>query len=216
MLLSYVYVGFRFIDLLGYLICVEKAKTAKKKFKNKRTPFSEGWVEFKDKHTAKRVAFSLNNTQISNKRSNRWFDEVWNIKYLPKFHWGHLNERLAYERAVRQQKLRAEITQAKKETGYFVQGIEKTKILQRLEKKRKLPADKQQREWSFKQKDVDDEDAAKSSPAKDTESSAPANKKPKRGPPASAASNTNFLRTLFSGGVARRDNNVTQNNDAAN
>lgn len=181
-----------------FYYCLISEKAAKKKFGPKQCIFSEGWVEFRDKKVAKRVAFSLNNCQISNKRSSRWFDEIWNIKYLPKFQWGHLNERLAYERAVRKQRLRIEIAQVKKETGFFVQNLEKNKVLKRLEKKQKLNLQSQQREWSFKQKKTDDEIVLQN--LSDKANAVPSMKKAQH-KVTSAATNTNFLKTLFSGGI---------------
>jgi ESF2/ABP1 family protein len=52
-----------------------------KKRKNKAIRvFTEGWVEFKNKKYAKRVAKCLNNQPVRGKRHNPWFDELWNIK----------------------------------------------------------------------------------------------------------------------------------------
>ncbi|CAK9802674.1 Pre-rRNA-processing protein esf2 [Anthophora quadrimaculata] len=61
--------------------------------------FTEGWVEFESKKVAKYVAFTLNNAQISTRKKSKFYDAIWNIKYLPRFKWIHLCERLAYERA---------------------------------------------------------------------------------------------------------------------
>ncbi|KAJ8322231.1 hypothetical protein KUTeg_000702 [Tegillarca granosa] len=80
-------------------LIVEKAKNSKK-----GRLFTEGWVEFQDKRIAKSVALALNNTNVGGKKKSRWHDELWNIKYLSRFKWGHLNERLAYEKAVHQQR----------------------------------------------------------------------------------------------------------------
>ncbi|KRT79040.1 RNA binding protein, partial [Oryctes borbonicus] len=71
--------------------------------------FTEGWVEFEKKSVAKKVTQMLNNQQVSNRKKSKHYDCIWNIKYLSGFKWPHLNERLAYEKAARRQKLRAEI-----------------------------------------------------------------------------------------------------------
>lgn len=60
------------------------------------------------------VAESLNNTMIGGKKRNYYHDDIWNIKYLKKFKWDHLTEKVAYERRVREQKLRLETMQAKR------------------------------------------------------------------------------------------------------
>lgn len=42
-------------------------------------------MEFLQKKIAKQVAASLNNTLIGGKKSSRWHDEIWNIKYLHRY-----------------------------------------------------------------------------------------------------------------------------------
>ncbi|CAK9802676.1 Activator of basal transcription 1 [Anthophora quadrimaculata] len=91
--------------------------------------FTEGWVEFESKKVAKYVAFTLNNAQISTRKKSKFYDAIWNIKYLPRFKWIHLCERLAYERAVRKQRLRAEIAQAKREANFFSQNVDRSRKL---------------------------------------------------------------------------------------
>jgi ESF2/ABP1 family protein len=46
-----------------------------------------------------------------------------------RFKWVHLNERLAYERAVHQQRLRTEIAQAKREANFISHNTEKSEKL---------------------------------------------------------------------------------------
>ena len=61
---------------------------------NKRVNYEEGWVEFKDKKVAKLVAETLSATTIGGKKGNYYHDDVWNIKYLPKFKWHHLQAQI--------------------------------------------------------------------------------------------------------------------------
>merc|ERR1711973_723803 len=86
-----------------------------------------GWIEFKSKKIAKNVAESLNSYPVGGKRRSKAHDELWNIKYLPRFKWVHLSERLAYEAAVRQQRLRTEISQVKREAEHFKSSVESGK-----------------------------------------------------------------------------------------
>lgn len=99
-----------------------------KKRKNQPPSFIEGWVEFKNKRNAKKAAVMLNNKQVGGRRRNPWYHELWNIKYLKNFRWTHLNERLAYEKEMRKQRLRQEVSLAKKEANFFIQNYEKSKI----------------------------------------------------------------------------------------
>lgn len=110
---------------------------------NNRKQFTEGWVEFKDRRIAKNVARSLNNTPIGGKKRYYYHDDIWNVKYLPKFLWTHIKEKLAYEKAARDQRMRAEISQAKKEASFYLENVGKGKAIaamteKREKKKRKL------------------------------------------------------------------------------
>jgi ESF2/ABP1 family protein len=93
----------------------EKAKRKDKLARH----FTEGWIEFLSKRAAKEVASNLNNTLVGGKKRSKAHDVLWNIKYLPKFKWTNLSERLAYEKAVHHQRLRTEISQAKREADFL-------------------------------------------------------------------------------------------------
>lgn len=104
-----------------------KLQDAKKKKRKPAKKFTEGWVEFEKKCVAKRVAALLNNTQVSTRKKSKQYDYLWNIKYLSNFKWTHLHERLAYEKAARSKKLRAEIQLAKKKSNFFTSNLGKGK-----------------------------------------------------------------------------------------
>lgn len=101
----------------------EKSKRKDKLARN----FTEGWIEFTSKRVAKDVAANLNLSQVGGKKRSKAHDVTWNIKYLPGFKWTNLSERLAYENAVHQQRMRTEISQAKRETDYFKANVERSK-----------------------------------------------------------------------------------------
>ena len=61
---------------------------------NKKQNFTEGWVEFLDKRVAKAIARALNNTPVGCKKRSYYHDDLWNIKYLSKFRWTHLTEKI--------------------------------------------------------------------------------------------------------------------------
>ncbi|KAJ2940689.1 hypothetical protein O0L34_g14798 [Tuta absoluta] len=107
--------------------------SAKPGEKRRRIPkqFTEGWVEFQKKKVAKQVAAELNNTKIGTRKKSRYYDMIWNIKYIPRFKWIHLSERLAYEKAAMKQRLRAEVSQAKKEAHYLQTNVEKSKKMKK-------------------------------------------------------------------------------------
>ncbi|CAH1130606.1 unnamed protein product [Ceutorhynchus assimilis] len=112
-----------------YLQLLDKEKFQDKKQRKRKTSkkFTEGWVEYEKKCVAKRVAALLNNTQVSTRKKSKQYDYTWNIKYLSNFKWTHLHERLAYEKAARSKKLKAEIQMAKKKTNFFTANLDKNK-----------------------------------------------------------------------------------------
>jgi ESF2/ABP1 family protein len=61
------------------------SKKRKKFGGNKKQKYTEGWVEFEDKKLARRVAESLNGTNIERKKGSHFHDDLWTMKYLPKF-----------------------------------------------------------------------------------------------------------------------------------
>jgi len=116
-------------------VFLQPDKTDKKSGKYNRV-FSEGWVEFLSKKVAKAVAEKLNNTPVGGKRRSKSHDQLWNLKYLSRFKWVHLSERLAYENAVRQQRLRTEISQVKREAEHFKSSVERKRKRAKRDKER--------------------------------------------------------------------------------
>lgn len=129
---------------------------------NKKRNFDEGWVEFKSKKNAKLVAETLNATAIGTcyptragiggvvmadgfaggKKGSYYYDDVWNIKYLPKFKWHHLQSQIAYENASRQAKMRTEMAQATRENKTYIRNVERAKMVKNMEvNKKKLGED---------------------------------------------------------------------------
>ncbi|XP_055329676.1 activator of basal transcription 1-like [Paramacrobiotus metropolitanus] len=94
--------------------------------------YVEGWVEFSSKRIARTIAESLNNQPVGGKRRAPYYESLWNMKYLHRFKWNHLTERLAHERVVRKHRLRQEMAQAKRQTNFYAKNIEQSKMLQRL------------------------------------------------------------------------------------
>lgn len=72
----------------------KRAYLRKKYTSTKKPHFTEGWVEFKDKKVARSVAEMLNAQPIGGKKGSRWRDDVWTMKYLPRFKWNMLTEQV--------------------------------------------------------------------------------------------------------------------------
>lgn len=110
---------------------------------NKKKSFTEGWVEFENKRRAKRIASTLNNTAMGGQPgSNRAFyaHDLWNIKYLHKFKWAHLTEKMAYEKRVRRDKMVAASSAAKKESNFYLKQVEQAKAIGAMEERKRKRA----------------------------------------------------------------------------
>ncbi|KAI0677001.1 hypothetical protein C8Q78DRAFT_959888 [Trametes maxima] len=116
----------------------KRAYLRRKYTSTKKAHYTEGWVEFKDKRVARSVAEMLNAQPIGGKKGSRWRDDVWTMKYLPKFKWHMLTEQIAHEAAVHQAQLRAELSQSRKEQREYLRNVELARVLdKRAERKRK-------------------------------------------------------------------------------
>jgi ESF2/ABP1 family protein len=76
----------------------KRAHLRRKYTTTKKPYYTEGWVEFKDKKVARSVAGMLNAQPIGGKKGTRWRDDVWTLKYLPKFKWHMLTEQVGEHR----------------------------------------------------------------------------------------------------------------------
>lgn len=130
---------------IGRLYCTPESphlrKIRKKRGGNTGKNFTEGWVEFEDKKDAKRVALLLNGQPMGGKHRSSYHYDLWCLKYLPKFKWDHLTEEIAYEKAVREQKLAAELSAAKRERDFYLSRIDKAKAQQAMAKRKERKAE---------------------------------------------------------------------------
>lgn len=101
---------------------------------NKKKSYTDGWVEFVDKRQAKTCAALLNGRPVGGRG---WYrDDVWVMKYLKGFKWRDLTGQLAEENAERAARVRAEVARGAKESKRFVDGVERGKMLQAMERRR--------------------------------------------------------------------------------
>ncbi|CAB0004045.1 unnamed protein product [Nesidiocoris tenuis] len=153
--------------------------------------FSEGWVEFLKKRHAKQVAALLNNQPMGGKKKSKFHDCLWNLKYLSRFKWIHLVERLGYERAVLRQRMQNEISQAKRVASFFKDTVDRE---ERQRRKAKAKAKSNNGEAA------DSPDPGPSSSYVFTQRKTAEEKKAKRGDVGSAVTQERekFLKSLFS------------------
>jgi ESF2/ABP1 family protein len=101
----------------------------------KKRKYKEGWIEFSEKLFAKLCEYELSGKVIGGKKNIPFREDIWTIKYLHKFKWHHLIEQSNYKKKMREQKMKTELAQARREANFIEENFEKSKI---INKKRKL------------------------------------------------------------------------------
>jgi len=95
----------------------------KGKGRGRFTTWKEGWVEFKSKKIAKSVAENLNTTPVL--RGKKDCGQLWNIKYLPRFKWIHLQDEGSHANAVKAKRMRNDIQEVKLEAEQFQDSVKR-------------------------------------------------------------------------------------------
>ncbi|KAJ5488667.1 Pre-rRNA-processing protein esf2 [Penicillium diatomitis] len=112
---------------------------------NKRKLYSEGWIEFESKKTARLAAEAMNARPLGGPKGMYYRDDVINMRYLSGFKWADLMETVQRERSERESKQRMADIRARKEEKVFLAGVEAGRrldgITQKNEEKRKRKAE---------------------------------------------------------------------------
>lgn len=103
---------------------------------NKKASYTEGWVEFNDKRRAKRIAATLNNSPMGGGHRSFYAYDLWNIKYLHKFKWDHLTEKISEEARTRQDRMRSELSKSKIETNFYFKQVGQAKAIEAMARRR--------------------------------------------------------------------------------
>lgn len=110
---------------------------------SKKEMFRDGWIEFQDKKVAKFVGSQLNNTPVGGpKRHNFWRDDIWNLRYLPKFQWHHLLEYHTGKKKAREAKRQAELLQIRRENAHYMDQVQRKRKLDLITSERKKRKEK--------------------------------------------------------------------------
>lgn len=125
--------GFEPITKL-FLSPSSKAKSSSKK--NSRQLYSEGWIEFASKKTARACAETLNAAPIGGKKGGYYHDDLWNMKYLKGMGWSELMAGVREEKREEEGRRDEERRMIAKETKRFVEGVEEGKRLSGMKRKR--------------------------------------------------------------------------------
>jgi ESF2/ABP1 family protein len=85
-------------------------------------------VEFSRKRDAKAAVEVLNTRTIGGKKGGYYRDDVWSLKYLRGFKWGHLMAQVKNEEAERDGRMRAEGAGVRREMKEFLGMVERGRI----------------------------------------------------------------------------------------
>merc|ERR1711957_126449 len=103
----------------------------------RKVRYIEGWIEFIKKHDGKMCAMALNGQLIGGKkRHNMHRDDTWNMKYLSKFAWSNLTEKLVYDQKMREQRLKQVKSQTTKEISFFQEKQDLSRKLSKIEERK--------------------------------------------------------------------------------
>ena len=98
-----------------------------KPLSGKKNHFKEGWLEFESKLMAKLCEYELNGQPIGGKKRDALSDELWTFKYLHKFKWHHLMDKLHMKQKTREQQLKTTISQAQRENNFVMDSMIQSK-----------------------------------------------------------------------------------------
>lgn len=104
--------------------------------KNSRQLYTEGWIEFASKSTAKRCAETLNATTVGGKKGGYYRDDVWNMKYLRGMRWEELMAGVREEKREMEGRRDEERRVIARETKAFVEGVEEGRRREGMKRKR--------------------------------------------------------------------------------
>lgn len=101
--------------------------------------FKDGWVEFKNKKHAKMAVLALNGTIMGGKKSSRFYDEIWTIKYLSGVKWNELSEKKTYSRTIKDHQIRTEIANVRRENNTYVKHVHQANRMERVSAREESP-----------------------------------------------------------------------------
>ncbi|KAL6248371.1 RNA-binding ATPase activator esf2 [Rhinocladiella similis] len=119
-----------------FLAPASKHKSSSKK--NSRQLYTEGWIEFASKKTARRCAESLNTQQVGGKKGGFYHDDVWNMKYLRGMRWEELMAGIREEKREEEGRRDEDRRVIARETKMFVEGVEEGRRRDGMKRKREM------------------------------------------------------------------------------
>lgn len=147
----------------------------------------------------------MNVLELQKIELNHFFSNI-SIFFPYRFKWAHLNERLAYEKAVHKQRLRTEIAQVKRVANYHIQNAERSQKQNAIEdRKRKqgksIKEDEREGDYEITQRETEEETVTKKRKLDSVEETSKGGRKKKDGlNQKSFFARTSLIKSIFSGG----------------
>lgn len=127
-----------------------------------------------------KIAPDCASLQIGGKKSDPFCDDIWTLKYLPKFKWSDLSASVAHQRAMEAALLRNEISQSKKAQASYLDQVDKARMLEKRREKAEASGKGPKEpttERSFKQRKLVKEPKQANSATEKRDSGTPGQKK---------------------------------------
>ena len=125
-----------------FLAPSSKAQNHHHSKKSSRRLYTEGWIEFASKKTAKRCAETLNAATVGGRKGGFYHDDIWNMKYLRGVSWDDLMAQVREERREEEVRRTEERGQIARETKEFIEGVERGKTTRGIESSRRKKSKK--------------------------------------------------------------------------
>lgn len=106
--------GMSVADIRRYFSAEGVARIFLRPYPRGRGPrrYRDGYAEFPDAQAAAAVAAAFNGRPVGGSKGNRFFDDLWSLRFVPELRWSQLADRRRQERRVAEHRVRAELRQA--------------------------------------------------------------------------------------------------------
>ena len=120
-----------------FLTPASKASSQDKPKNTSRQLYTEGWIEFPSKHTAKECVAALNAQSVGGKKGGYYRDDLWNMRYLRGLSWEELMEGVRGERREKEAREDEERRRVAGESKRFIEAVSEGKRAEGMREKRR-------------------------------------------------------------------------------
>merc|ERR1719414_1140282 len=118
-----------FVPVKSYFVPLKKSKKL----------FKEGWIEFKSSANARHIEKVYNCTKVGGKKTKKWYDDVWSLKYIKGLSWSDIHAETRHKNLIKSKEKQADLSIARREADVFQKF---SKLSEDIQKGRKKSDDK--------------------------------------------------------------------------